>query len=273
VPARAAKDASFKAQMPKIPGVEARPAPAVPPRAKPATPSSDAAADNLRADLAQQPYGVYQEPKTNSSLAAIKRFAAIGAGAVLLAMLVSFAVGTIGRNQQSSSDVPSGRQETAPSTTPQSTETDSARTPATYVSQSNPEVAAVSELAEPWSSKKFIFRGSAHSKNVSALIIRLPGPAGQSKSYWAFSLDAPFSQCQFEYIDDLAKLSSDYAFAAQHPMVANPCSHTVFDPLQLKELPGSILVRGAIVQGFDPRPPLGIELKINNSRILALAME
>ena len=273
VPARAAKDATFKAEMPKIPGVEVRPAPAVPPRAKPAPPSSEAAPDHSRADAAQQPYGVYQEPKTNSSLAAIKRFAAIGVGAVLLAMLVSFAVGTIGRNQQPVSDAPSVRQETPSSTPSQTTEADSARAPATFVSQSNPEVAATSELAAPWSSKKFIFRSSAHSKNVSALIIRLPGPAGQTKSYWAFSLEAPFSQCQFEYIDDLAKLSSEYAFAAQHPMVANPCSHTVFDPLQLKELPGNILVRGAIVQGFDPRPPLGIELKINNNQILALAME
>jgi len=272
VPARGAKDTSFKAEMPKIPGVEARPAPAIPPRAKPAPPPA-AVADNSREDIAQQPYGVYQEPKKNSSLAAAKRFAAIGAGAVLVAMLVSFAVGTIGRNQQSPSDTPSVHSESAPSTSPQSTDADSARAPVTFVSQSNPEVAAVSELAEPWSSKKFIFRSSALSKNVSALIIRLPGPAAQGKSYWAFSLDAPFSRCQFEYIDDLAKLASDYAFAAQHPMVTNPCSHTVFDPLQLKELPGNILVRGAIVQGFDPRPPLGIELKVSNNRILALAME
>ena len=271
-PVRAAKDTSLKAEMPKIPGVEARPAPAVPPRAKPAPRSSDAATDNSRAEIAQQPYGVYQEPKPKQTLTAMKRFAAIAAGAVVLAMLVSFAVGTIGRNQQSSSDGPSVRRDSA-SSTAQSMETDAAPAPTTYVSQSNPEVAAVSELAEPWSSKRFIFRSSALSRNVSALIIRLPGPAAQSKSYWAFSLEAPFSKCQFEYIDDLAKLSSDYAFAAQHPMVTNPCSHTVFDPLQLKELPGNILVRGAIVQGFDPRPPLGIELKVSNNRILALAME
>jgi serine/threonine protein kinase len=272
VPARGATGTSFKAEMPKIPGVEARPATALPPRAKPA-PAPAAVADDARDDIAPQPYGVYQEPRTNSSLTAVKRFAAIGAGAVLFAMLVSFAVGTIGRNRRSPSEGPLVRQESAPSTAPQSTEADSPRTPVTFVSQSTPEVAAVSELAEPWSCKKFIFRGSALSKNVSAIIIRLPGPAAQSKSYWAFSLGAPFSQCQFEYIDDLAKLSSDYAFAARHPMVANPCSHTVFDPLQLKELPGNILVRGAIVQGFDPRPPLGIELKISNNRILALAME
>ncbi|HWW17553.1 MAG TPA: serine/threonine-protein kinase, partial [Candidatus Saccharimonadales bacterium] len=140
VPVRAAKDTSFKAEMPKIPGVEARPAPAIPPRAKPAPPP--AVADNSREVIAQQPYGVYQEPKKNSSLAAVKRFAAIGAGAVLVAMLVSFAVGTIGRNQQSPSDTPSVHSESAPSTPPQSTDADSARAPVTFVSQSNPEVAA-----------------------------------------------------------------------------------------------------------------------------------
>jgi hypothetical protein len=111
------------------------------------------------------------------------------------------------------------------------------------------------------------------SKYVPALIIRLPGSASQSKSYWAFSLEAPFNQCQFEYIDDVAKLSSDYGFAAQHPMVVNSCSHTVFDPLQLKEINGNIMVRGAIVQGYDPRPPYSIEVKVSGNQIHALAME
>jgi hypothetical protein len=111
------------------------------------------------------------------------------------------------------------------------------------------------------------------SKYVPALIIRLPGPASESKSYWAFSLEAPFSQCQFAYLDDLAKLSSEYGFEAAHPMVVNPCSHAIFDPLQLKELPGNILVRGAIVRGYDPRPPYGIEVKVSGNQLRALAME
>jgi len=101
----------------------------------------------------------------------------------------------------------------------------------------------------------------------------LPGPASVRKSYWAFSREAPFTQCEFAYIDDLARLSSDYGFEASHPMVASPCSRAVFDPLQLKELPGNILVRGAIVRGYDLRPPLSIELKINGNQIRAVAME
>jgi hypothetical protein len=128
-------------------------------------------------------------------------------------------------------------------------------------------------LAQPWSSKRFFFRSLTLSKNVPALIIRLPGPASENSSYWAFSLEVPFSRCQYVYLDDLAKLSSEYGFRAAHPMVVNPCSQAVFDPLQLKELPGNILVRGALVHGYDPRPPYGIEVKVAGNQIHALAME
>ena len=134
-------------------------------------------------------------------------------------------------------------------------------------------MATLAELAQPWSSKKFFFLNAATSRNVAALIVRLPGPSSQVNSYWAFSLDASFNQCQFAYVDDLAKLSSDYSFSAVHPMVVHPCTHSVFDPLQLKELPGNILVRGAVVKGYDPRPPLGIEVKIVENKIRALAIE
>jgi serine/threonine protein kinase len=140
------------------------------------------------------------------------------------------------------------------------------------VSQTNPEIATLSELAVPWSSKRFFFRNE--SASTPALIIRLPGGAPTlSSSYWAFSLSVPFSECQFEYITDLARLSSEYGIQAKHPMVGNPCSHAVFDPLQLKEMPGSVLVRGAIVQGWDTRPPYGIEVSISRNRIRALRIE
>jgi hypothetical protein len=56
-------------------------------------------------------------------------------------------------------------------------------------------------------------------------------------------------------------------------MVVNPCSSAVFNPLQLKELPGNILVRGAIVKGDDLRPPYGIEVKVRGNQIHAEAME
>jgi hypothetical protein len=48
----------------------------------------------------------------------------------------------------------------------------------------------------------------------------------------------------------------------------------VFDPLKMMNIPGSVLwVRGAIVQGSDLRPPLGIEVEIHDRQILAARME
>jgi hypothetical protein len=83
----------------------------------------------------------------------------------------------------------------------------------------------------------------------------------------------PFTQCQFAYVDDLAKLSSEYGFEAAHPMVVNPCSRAIHDPLQHTELTGNVLVRGAVVQGHDLRPPYGIELNVRGNQIRAVAME
>jgi len=59
-------------------------------------------------------------------------------------------------------------------------EADSAERPI-YVSDANPKVAAVSELAQPWSSKKFFFRSLTLSRYVPALIVRLPGPASREQ--------------------------------------------------------------------------------------------
>jgi len=265
-------DKNYYVEMPRIPGVEARPTPPAPPRAKPIPRSIDTPGDNLRADAEPQVAGVYAGPPAKSNLANVKRLATIGAGLILLFMLGSFAVRSISSMHRPDSDALPPRQDSAPYSPPRSADLDSANKPL-YASQLHPEVATVGELARPWSSKRFFFRSLTLSKYVPALIIRLPGPAAQSKSYWAFSLEAPFNQCQFEYIDDVAKLSSDYGFQATHPMVVNPCSHTIFDPLQLKETSGNILVRGAIVLGHDPRPPYGIEVKVSGNQIHALAME
>jgi serine/threonine protein kinase len=140
-------------------------------------------------------------------------------------------------------------------------------------SLTTPEIASVTELGSLWSSKEFRFRDPNRSIFVTALIVRLPGSPLQSSSYWAFSLKVPFSQCDYEYITDLDRLASEYQFQARHPMVGNPCSHAVFDPLQMKELPGNIVVRGAVVHGWDTRPPFGIEIKVAGNQIRALRME
>jgi hypothetical protein len=138
-----------------------------------------------------------------------------------------------------------------------------------------PEIANLSEMAKPWTSKEFVFVNRLSSESTRAMLIRLPaGSAKTSDGYWAFAIKAPFGSCELEYVTDIEKLRQDYDFrAAKHPMVGNPCSRTLFDPLKLGSVPGDIWVRGAIAQGSDLRPPLGIEVKIQGNNILAVRME
>lgn len=141
--------------------------------------------------------------------------------------------------------------------------------------EANPGIATVSEMAKPWTAKEFFFRNRLTGENIPALLIRLPGgPATQPNGYWALAMTAAYGNCRLEYITDLDKLKTDYGFrAAKHPMVGNPCSRTLFDPARMTNLPGSVWVRGAIAQGSDLRPPLGIEVKVSGKDVLAVRME
>ena len=265
-------DKNYFVDMPRIPGVEARPKSPNPSRPK-QMPPPGGAASNARQEGAQKAGGVYTGPATKPDLGdALKRIAKIVAGVVLAAMLASVAIKMIGRMQQPDSDSLPAPQHNPSSDQPENKETDAAQTPI-YVTESNSTLATLNELAQPWSSKRFFFRSLTRSNDVPAVIVRLPGAAFQRESYWAFSLEVPFSHCQFAFVDDIAKLSSEYGFAAAHPMVVNPCSRAIFDPLQHKELPGNVLVRGGLVRGSDLRPPYGIELKISGNQIHAVAME
>jgi hypothetical protein len=138
----------------------------------------------------------------------------------------------------------------------------------------DPAVAATSEL-KPWAAKRFTFHNRLTGENVSALIIRLPtGSPNQASGYWSFAMKAAYGTCQLDYIDDLQKLRTDYGYhQAGHPMVVNPCSRSVYDPLRYAPLPGNVLARGAVVQGSDLRPPLGIETKVLGKQLLAVRME
>ncbi len=120
-----------------------------------------------------------------------------------------------------------------------------------------------------------MYRNRLSGENVPAVVVRLPsGSAGQHAGYWAFSLNAPFGNCRLEYVAEVEKLKTDYGYlGAKHPMVGNPCSRTVFDPLKMMSIPGGVWVRGGIAQGSDLRPPLGIEVEIRNGEILAARME
>jgi serine/threonine protein kinase len=272
-PVRKKADKNYYVEMPRIPGVDPHATAATASRSRPVSPPGGAAGSNLRAETGQQGDGIYAGPTRKLNLAAgVKRMATVAAGVLLAVMLGSYAIKTIGHLKRPDSDALPAPQDSSPSTQPQGAEKDSVQRPL-YVTQSNSEVATVSELAQPWSSKRFFFQSLTLSRYVPALIIRLPGSASEGKSYWAISLEVPFGRCEYAYIDHVAKLSSEYGFEAAHPMVVNPCSRTIFDPLQLKELPGNILVRGAIVQGSDLRPPYGIEVKVRGDQIHAVAME
>ncbi|MBZ5542001.1 MAG: hypothetical protein LAN61_15910 [Acidobacteriia bacterium] len=146
--------------------------------------------------------------------------------------------------------------------------------PPPVATEAQPVIATVGEMAQPWSSKAFFFYNRVTGANVPALLVRLPGgSASSASSYWGFSLEVPLGRCQLEYLTDMHKLATDYGFRAKHPMVGDPCSRTVFDPLRLMSRPGNVWVRGAIVQGSDLRPPLAVEIKIQGKEISAVSME
>ncbi len=139
----------------------------------------------------------------------------------------------------------------------------------------NPVIANVADLSKPWSSADFFIHDLITGENVPATIIRLPsGSPTTAAGYWAFSRKAPYGSCQLEFISDLEKLRTEYDFrSANHPLVGNPCSRTLYDPLKTASLPGNIWIRGAIVQGSDIRPPFGVEIKVKSKQIEAIRTE
>jgi hypothetical protein len=144
--------------------------------------------------------------------------------------------------------------------------------------ETNPAVATVAELSKPWSWKNFVFRDDLTGENIPAIIMHLPSAsATRSAGYWAFHVKAPSGDCKLEVVTDVAKLRTDYDYkAARYPMVGDPCTRTVFDPLKMGQLPGNasnIWARGLIVQGSDLRPPLGIEVRVEGKEIQAIRSE
>jgi len=129
-------------------------------------------------------------------------------------------------------------------------------------------IATAEELSKTWSTKRFLYKDPVTSEPVPAMVVHLPGG-----SYWAFSLRAPFGNCQLEFVSDLDKLQTDYNYRADHPMVGDPCNHTVFDLLRYGTSSNGGLVRGEVAQGSDIRPPMAIEVRIEGSQVIAARME
>lgn len=128
-------------------------------------------------------------------------------------------------------------------------------------------IATEAELAKPWASKRFIYRDPISNRDLPSLVVHLP-----SGGYWGFSMIEPFGTCQLEYVTDLDRLRSVYQFAADHPMVGDPCTLAVFDLLQWGGPPDAE-VRGVPVHGMGLRPPLAIEIEEHGKEILATKIE
>jgi len=126
-------------------------------------------------------------------------------------------------------------------------------------------IGTVDEFSKPWSTKHFQYRSFVSGQLEPAMVVRLP-----HGEYWAFSLIEPFGNCQLEFITDLSKLNSEYGYRADHPMVGDPCNHTVYDLLRYGGGASTEdLVRGVIVKGNGIRPPMAIEIKVQGNNIVA----
>lgn len=128
------------------------------------------------------------------------------------------------------------------------------------------QVATTDQLSRPWSTQRFTYRNTP-SDSFPAMVVRLPG-----NTYWAFSLRSPYGTCDLEFVGDTEKLRSKYHFTAAHPMVVDPCSHTLYDLTKYSNGPNG-LVRGAVVAGSAIRPPLAVEIQINGRQIVASRAE
>ncbi len=144
-----------------------------------------------------------------------------------------------------------------------------------HANEANPVIATTADLAKPWSHLDFFIRNTLSGENVPATIVRLPGgSASDASGYWAFSRLAPYGDCKLEFISDMNELRTTYDYRpASHPLVGNPCSRTLYDPLKFASLAGNVIVRGAIVQGGDIRPPLSVQIRVRNKEILAIRTE
>jgi len=128
-------------------------------------------------------------------------------------------------------------------------------------------VATTEELSKPWASKKFLFQRLGSGERIPATVVHLP-----SGGYWGFAMREPYGNCDMEWVTDVSKLQADYGFRAEHPMLVDPCTGTVFDLARYAEGPNG-LVRGEAVHGRALRPPVAIEVRAEGNQVIAVRME
>lgn len=244
----------FKPQQPAIPGV-----PAEDPRKKKAAeprPAPKVTAPVVRAAVA--PPAVPPINERNRQMMAIA--ACLIACALVAGMAITWVL------HRSSAQVAAAVDNT-PATPAADSELAEPSKPAANLPLAPGVVATAEELAKPWSSKKFLYHDPITSRDLPAMVVRLP-----HGGYWGFSMIEPFGDCQFELVTDLDRLQSVYDYQADHPMVGDPCNHAVFDLLQYGG-PPSAEVRGAPVRGMGVRPPIAIEIEQHGNEISATRIE
>lgn len=143
--------------------------------------------------------------------------------------------------------------------------------PAAPVAQTaSNEIGTLAELSQPWESKKFKFSHGFPRETGFAIVIRLPNGNGRTaSSFWGIQLKAPYGQCNLDFITDLSEISTKYGYRASHPMVVEPCSGTIYDPLKLGTLSDGSWARGEIVQGAGFRPPMQVEILVQGNKLVA----
>jgi hypothetical protein len=234
--------------------VESPNRPQAPPQDKP---------ERFRTDMPQIP-GVHNAGPgvpTNRNDANMQRLVQIGGLAVALFLFGALFLWWIKRSSHGATDAltPDNAIETS---APPSSPTEAAAT-------NGPVVAAtVEELAKPWSAKQFTFVKPITDEKLDAIVMRLPG--GQ---LWAFTIREPYGRCDLEFVTNVGQLAKKYGYRASHPMVASPCSNTVYDPLKVGAIGGNVFARGEIVQGSGVRPPISIDVVEKGRSIIADRIE
>lgn len=143
----------------------------------------------------------------------------------------------------------------------------------TRASTSN-EIGTVEQLEAPWSAKKFTYTRPLNGQQTPAIAIRMPSANGHTaSSYWVILLKTPFGNCPLEYISDPQEISRRFGFSTNHPMIADACSNTLYDPTRMGTLPNGSWARGEIVQGSGFRPPLQIEIRIDGNKLFSVRSE
>lgn len=233
----------FKPQDPSIPGVTGNPA-----RVRPAP-------QPPRVVLPQSP-----KPPVPSIFSAVSPRVWMAVGTIVIALV---ALGMYSKKHAASAS----EAQTAPVADP----TDLAPVQPVQPTPTMPlgpgPIATTTELGKTWSSKRFVFRAPQTADDVPAMVVRLPGGV-----FWAISMREPFGTCELEYVTNVQKLAADYQLTIDHPMVADPCSHTVYDLTRYSPGPNGV-VRGATAKGESIRPPIAIEVRVRGKEVVATRIE